>query len=137
MRHGFCHRHGPAFGPCGCSLGKLSRLVEPSLLYLLAKGQAKHGYEMVAEANRLGLTDSEIDAAAVYRTLREMERAGLVRSSWQTGPIGPARRSYELTPEGRERLQDWTAVIGRLARHMAEFAAEAESFTAEAGAGNG
>jgi len=104
-------------------------LVEPTLLYLLAKRGMTHGYEMVAEANRLGLSDGEIDAGAVYRTLRQMERDGLVCSTWHTGGGGPARRTYELTPAGRDRLREWSAVIGRLAARMVEFAAEAAALT--------
>ncbi|MDH7570648.1 MAG: PadR family transcriptional regulator [Armatimonadota bacterium] len=121
MPRGHCHRHGAEFGPCACSLGRVTRLVEPAVLFLLATGQATHGYDIVAQANELYLTDSVIDAAAVYRVLRDLEEQGCVRSHWQTNGPGPARRVYSVTRQGRKRLEDWMAVIARLAENMQQF----------------
>ncbi len=103
-------------------MGKLSRLVEPMLLYLLACGKARYGYEFLEHVHQSALTDSEIDAGAVYRTLRSLEQAGCVRSHWEPGPGGPRRRVYDLTPIGRQHLQDWAIVLGRRGRAMVEFA---------------
>jgi len=122
MPRGRCHRHGRQFGPCSCSLGKLSRLVEPILLYLLAAGEARYGYELLERARRIALTDAEIDVGAVYRTLRTLEAAGCVRSYWEPGPGGPDRRIYELTDAGRQHLRDWVVVFERIGRHMMDLA---------------
>ena len=122
MPRGRCHRHGRQFGPCSCSLGKLSRLVEPTLLYLLAKGQARHGYQLLGRVREGALSDSEIDAGVVYRTLRTLEQAGCVVSHWEPGPGGPARRMYEITPVGRQHLKDWATVLARRGKAMVEFA---------------
>ena len=119
---GQCHRHGREFGPCSCSLGKLSRLVEPQLLYLLARGDAQYGYELMAHLQEGKLTDSEIDVGAVYRTLRTLERAGCVVSHWEPGPGGPNRRMYAITPVGRQHLNDWAAVLRRRGSAMVELA---------------
>lgn len=35
----------------------------------------------------------------------------MVRSEWDTTGSGPARRLYEVTPEGKELLQAWVEVI--------------------------
>lgn len=113
MRRRQCHRHGKDFGPCSCSLGRMPRLIEPVLLGLLAGGEAQYGYELLAKANQQALTDSEIDAAAVYRTLRSLEQEGSVISQWTPGSGGPHRRVYEITPLGRQRLQDWLTVLDR------------------------
>ena len=51
------------------------------------------------------LTRWEKVAGGVYRTLRSLERLGLVRSEWQTSAVGPARRTYYITPEGVHSLE--------------------------------
>lgn len=105
---------------------RLSRLVEPSVLYLLGRGEAAHGYDLIAEVNELGLTDTPVDAGAIYRCLRGLEAEGAVVSTWDTSGGGPARRNYELTALGRARLQGWVQVISRRAKAMNEFARKAE-----------
>jgi PadR family transcriptional regulator PadR len=120
MRH--CHRHGPAFGPCSCNLGKLPRLVEPALLYLLSAGAAAHGYDLLEAVNRLGLSDVPVDPGTVYRTLRSLEASGLVVSEWETGSAGPARRVYQLTDAGQGRLSEWGQLLARKGDAIAAFA---------------
>lgn len=122
MRHGCCRRHETQQGPCSCGLGRMPRLVEPVILSLLEREQARYGYELMEQANRQTLTDSEIDAAVVYRTLRTLEGAGCVTSEWQPGAGGPHRRMYEITDVGREHLQDWLAVLERHADRLKQFA---------------
>jgi len=122
MPRGHCRRHGQQFGPCSCSLGKLSRLVEPAVLFLLCRQGTAYGYELVQELPTVALTDSEIDTGAVYRVLHMLEQAGCVISHWEPGPDGPSRRIYEATPVGREHLRDWAAVLERRGRQMLDFA---------------
>ncbi len=122
-----CRRHGGQFGPCSCSLGKLSRLIEPVLLYLLCDNGPRYGYELLEKIPELALTDSEIDVGAVYRTLRRLERAGCVTSRWEPGPGGPKRHVYTVTPVGREHLQDWATVLERRGSQMVEFAKKART----------
>lgn len=105
----------------------MSRLVEPVLLALLAEGQATYGYELVEHANRQALTDSEIDTAVVYRTLRTLEDAGCVVSQWQPGSGGPHRRMYRITDVGRQHLQDWLTVLERHAEALQRFVASRRS----------
>jgi PadR family transcriptional regulator PadR len=121
MRRGFCPRHRAQKGPCSCGLGRMSRLVEPVILSLLDRGEARYGYEIMEQANRRALTDSEIDAAVVYRTLRTLESAGCVVSEWQPGAGGPHRRMYEITDVGRQHLQDWLTVLERHGQRLRDF----------------
>lgn len=72
------------------------------LLLLLAEGTS-HGYDLVEQVRALGLV--KVDAAGVYRCLRAMDEQGLLRSRWEPSTTGPARRTYVLTDEGRERLE--------------------------------
>jgi PadR family transcriptional regulator PadR len=97
------------------------RWMEPFVMVLLAGGAA-HGYAIVGELERLGVTSGSVDVGQVYRTLRDLEEAGTVRSAWATG-TGPARREYELTPDGRRALDEWAAVMKERMRLGAEFEA--------------
>lgn len=97
------------------------RWMEPFVMVLLAGG-AVHGYAIVGELERLGVTNGSVDVGQVYRTLRDLEEAGQVRSTWATG-TGPARRDYELTEPGRRALDEWAAVMKERVRLGAEFEA--------------
>ena len=79
-------------------LGTRHRWMEPFVMVLLAGGAA-HGYAIVGELAQLGITNGSVDVGQVYRTLRDLEEAGLVTSTWATG-TGAARRDYELTDAG-------------------------------------
>lgn len=85
--------------------GAIRRFMEPVLLLLLHQG-ANHGYELVNALESFGLGD--VAPGPVYRTLRELEAAGLVQSEWDTESSGgPARRVYCLTEAGHHHLADW------------------------------
>jgi PadR family transcriptional regulator PadR len=95
--------------------------MEPFMLVLLAEGSA-HGYALVGQLEEMGVaTGEQLDFGQVYRTLRDLEEAGLVSSTWSTEPAGPQRREYELTDAGYATLDEWAAVMRERARLMAEF----------------
>lgn len=100
-------------------VGVRHRWMEPFVLMMLAGG-AVHGYAIVTELAALGITNGPIDVGQVYRTLRELEQAGQVRSAWATG-TGPARRDYELTESGLRALDEWAAVMKERKRLIGEF----------------
>jgi PadR family transcriptional regulator PadR len=94
-RHGRCGRG--QFGG-----GAIRRFLEPVLLLLLHQG-ADHGYGLVGALEPFGLGD--VAPGPVYRTLRELEAAGLVQSEWDVESSGgPARRVYRLTEAGQQHL---------------------------------
>jgi len=100
---------------------QLSRMIEPSVLYLLASGTASHGYQLAEQANQLGLAETIIEPAAVYRCLRALEADGCVLSDWDTTGSGPARRVYRLTETGGQRLSGWAAVINQRVQGLSNF----------------
>lgn len=69
---------------------------------------AAHGYDI---ARRLGALALASELAAVYRTLRRLEREGCVSSCLTPASTGPNRRVYRLTPRGRRELDVITARI--------------------------
>lgn len=101
-------------------LGGHHRWMEPFVLAILAGGGA-HGYAIIGDLTQLGITNGPVDVGQVYRTLRDLEEAGQVRSSWSTAGSGPARRDYELTTAGHAALDEWAALMKERARLIAEF----------------
>jgi PadR family transcriptional regulator len=120
MRRQPCPRHGGKFA-CTCGMGHLYRFVEPAILLLLSQKGEAHGYELAHELPQYALTDAEVEAAALYRTLRTLEQNGNVTSRWDTGNTGPARRVYKLTAEGKEHLREWVAVLTHMSNSMTNF----------------
>ena len=83
-------------------------LLASSLLAFLRNWPA-YGYQLVRELSKAGLPVS--DSATVYRTLRQLERSGLVSSFWDTSESGPARRMYSLTKAGETFLNLWLDLL--------------------------
>jgi len=101
-------------------LGGRRRWMEPFVLVLLAGGSA-HGYAITAQLEEMGITGGPVDVGQVYRTLRDLEQAGMVTSSWSAEAVGPQRRDYELTDAGYVAIDEWAAVMKERARLIAEF----------------
>lgn len=108
------------------------RHLEPRLLLLLLSEGPAHGYHLLELLDQQRFTD-RVDPPGVYRTLRCMEEDGLVRSSWETPDRGAARRLYEVTPEGRERLEGWMLTMKKEADALLELVRTYEKLREEPG----
>jgi DNA-binding PadR family transcriptional regulator len=106
-------------------MGNLYRFVEPVLSFLLKKKGRSYGYELAAELQKHALTDASIEAAALYKTLRQLEENDSVTSEWDVSGHGPAKRVYRLTPHGEVHLAEWITVLENLARSMTRFVGRA------------
>jgi len=105
-------------------LGGRHRWMEPFVLAVLATGHGQaHGYRITGELEAIGITGGDVDIGQVYRTLRDLEHAGHVTSSWSSEPVGPQRREYALTEAGYRALDEWAAVMKERARLIGEFEA--------------
>jgi poly-beta-hydroxybutyrate-responsive repressor len=102
-------------------MGNLYRFVEPVVLLLLKKKGRSYGYDLAAQLQEHALTDAEIERAALYRTLRQLELNGNVVSRWKTDQSGPARRVYKLTANGERHLAEWATVLEHVSRSMSRF----------------
>ena len=89
--------------------------VRPCVLLLLREHPA-HGYDLLEQVTQLGL--GKVDPGGLYRALRVMERDGLVRSSWEHSSAGPARRTYELLPDGTDWLHAWAGALRESHRYL-------------------
>lgn len=82
------YRHMPAF-----------------ILLALADGPIHGGAIHTVLVERMSL--HKPDTAAIYRTLAQLEQDGEVISQWDTSQSGPARKIYNLTAVGWEKLEQW------------------------------
>jgi PadR family transcriptional regulator PadR len=101
-----------------------------SILLVLGEVRA-HGYDLPALLAPLGL--GAADRGFVYRTLRTMEADGLVASAWDRSPTGPARRSYTVTPAGRQWADVATATLREADGHMATWLARYRALRRQGG----
>ena len=93
-------------------LGEFEQLV---LLSILRLGSGVYGVPIVEEIERR--TGRRVGRAAVYVTLRRLEKKGLV-SSWMGEPTeergGKARRLVEVRLEGRALLRESRGAMDRM-----------------------
>lgn len=85
-------------------------LLTTTLLAMLRNWNA-YGYQLGQQLSDAGLP--AFDSGTVYRTLRQLEKTGLVSSFWDTSESGPARRMYSLTKAGDMFLSGWIDVLSR------------------------
>ena len=114
-------------GPPQSSGGRMHARLQPWLLLLLLQ-KPTHGYELMERLAH----GQDMPAAApglLYRTLRQLEEDGMVRSSWDTEGKGPARRLYQVTPEGAEYLDAWAVNIRLMRKRLDRFLADYEAYS--------
>jgi PadR family transcriptional regulator PadR len=127
-----CGGHGPKFhawhhgGPphgfgSGWAQGRgvMKRLLGPTILLLLAE-KPQHGYELMGKMKEMGVGQGS-DPSILYRFLRYLERSGLAESTLDDSGPGPARKVYNLTPEGMEMLDMWAADLEEFSSLLEEF----------------
>jgi len=120
------HKNFQGRGVCRCPEGRVRSFLQPQLMLLLLRKPA-HGYELMERLAQEAETP-ETDPGLLYRTLRQLEEDGLVRSSWDTEGRGPARRVYELTDEGVEYLHAWAVNIRKTRQRLDRFLVEYEAY---------
>ena len=78
-----------------------------------------YGYELMERASAFGF--EAMNPGTLYRTLRQMEKDGVVESSWETSRGGPARRMYSITDAGEAYLEFWAKALEQYQRNMDTF----------------
>jgi poly-beta-hydroxybutyrate-responsive repressor len=97
----------------------MQRFLQPCLLLLL-KIKPSYGYELLEDLRQFGF-DELPDPATAYKNLRLMEEEGWVKSQWETGGAGPARRIYKVTKEGEDLIRSWAVAIRRTQESLSTF----------------
>jgi len=80
---------------------------------------SSYGYELMEKMAAFGL--NAMNAGTFYRTLRQMEKDGMVSSSWNTSEAGPARRMYSITAAGEAYLKFWAESLDQYQKMMDNF----------------
>jgi poly-beta-hydroxybutyrate-responsive repressor len=62
-----------------------------------------------------------MNPGTMYRTLRQMEENGVVKSKWETTGDGPARRVYCITQAGEAYLDFWANSLKQYQETMDTF----------------
>jgi len=98
---------------CFCG-GKIPRhFTLPAVLLFLDK-EPSHGYALFQRLSELGITESGMSPATVYRVLSRLEEEGLATFEHSDDSQGPTRKVYALTEEGRTALAEWKVHIERM-----------------------
>jgi PadR family transcriptional regulator PadR len=85
--------------------------VDLLVLAVLESGPS-HGYAVIEEIKSRSADDFDLPEGTVYPVLHALEADGLVSSGWST-VSGRRRRTYSLTPAGRQELQRQRREWGR------------------------
>ena len=86
------------------------------VVLLLLREWSSYGYELMERMASFGF--AMMNPGTFYRALRQMEKDGLVSSSWDTSGQGPARRLYSITEAGEAYLRLWAGSLGQYRRMM-------------------
>ena len=78
-----------------------------------------YGYELMERTAAFGF--EAMNPGTLYRTLRQMEKEGVVKSQWETSRGGPARRVYTITDAGEAYLDFWAEALEQYRRNMDAF----------------
>ncbi len=89
------------------------------ILLLMLRQWSSYGYELMEKMSKFGL--AAMNPGTFYRTLRQMEKDGMVSSSWDTSEGGPARRIYSITDAGEAYLNYWAESLDQYQRMMDTF----------------
>ena len=98
---------------------RVERFTEPALLLLLRERPA-HGYDLLERLPEL-TGEQRVEMGNLYRLLRALEEEGLVTSEWDASSAGPAKRRYELAPQGARLLEQWVEALRRSQERTSRF----------------
>ena len=91
---------------------------EPVILLMLRQWNS-YGYEMMERMTEFGL--ETMNPSTLYRSLRNMEKNGAVKSAWDTSKGGPPRRVYSITDAGEAYLDFWVKSLEQYQRNVDAF----------------
>ena len=78
--------------------------IEGCILQLIGS-RPTYGYDIVLRLQQYGFAD--VGEGTIYPLLLRLEKRGLLSATFQPSPLGPSRKYYALTPQGRELLENF------------------------------
>jgi PadR family transcriptional regulator PadR len=113
-------RSGAADEPLGAGTANAAPknwLVPVCLLIL--RDWSSYGYDLMKSLAAFGF--ATLNAGSLYRVLRQMEKDGMISSTWDTSQEGPARRVYAITAVGEAYLKLWADALQQYQKTMDAF----------------
>jgi PadR family transcriptional regulator PadR len=100
------------------SVARPRHWLEPAILVTLREWNL-YGYKLMEQLTAFGF--EAMNPGTMYRTLRQMEENGVVKSKWETSQGGPARRVYSITQAGEAYLDLWANSLKQYQQAMDTF----------------
>ncbi|GAA2116100.1 PadR family transcriptional regulator [Actinomadura alba] len=95
----------------------------PYCVLALLRHEQRYGVELVRLLSEVdGMVTSE---GTIYPLLSRLRRQGLVETTWQESTVGPPRRYYQLTSDGRRALEAFVAEWRRFSDGVENFIGKA------------
>lgn len=82
----------------------------PAFVLLFLAQEPAYG-SILLNKMREQLPYNNLDSAAIYRALQELEKMKAVESYWDTTQPGPAKKWYKITRVGLKKLSEYRADI--------------------------
>lgn len=109
---------------CPCRGGYLEKFIQPAILKILFK-EPQHGFSILSKLSESSIVEGNApDPTGMYRMLKKMEVAGLLKSEWDLENSNQPRRIYSITNEGRECLKAWVVTLDSYSKRINEFSKE-------------
>ncbi len=78
--------------------------LEGCILKIIDRSET-YGYEIVSQLQEHGFT--EASEGTMYPLLLRLEKKGLIMANFKPSPLGPSRKYYSLTMDGRTYLKEF------------------------------
>lgn len=90
----------------------LKGILEGCILKIIDSHET-YGYEIVTKLQEYGFADAK--EGTLYPLLLRLEKKGLIQGIFKESPLGPKRKYYHLTDEGKEYIetfyQNWEEIV--------------------------
>ncbi len=101
----------------------LKGVLEGCVLAVIDKGET-YGYEIIGELEKSGF--DEIGEGTLYPVLTRLDKSGLIACRRAKSPLGPVRKYYSITPQGRSFLAEFKKRYRRITESAAAILFEEE-----------
>ena len=79
-------------------------ILESCILKIIDKDET-YGYEIVVQLQKYGFTD--VKEGTIYPLLLRLEKKSLITATFKESPLGPKRKYYSLTEEGKQYVDSF------------------------------
>lgn len=86
-------------------------ILEGCILAVIAQKET-YGYEILQFLSEAGFP--ELQEGTMYPILTRLEKKGCISCRRAKSPLGPIRKYFTITPEGRQWLSDFKESYGRI-----------------------